>query len=68
MVYNDDKDKESRKTLNADIPEPISPGLSDRKLGETLSAVINYEVIEKTKSYLVLRVKYLHLTNIKRKF
>ena len=51
-----------------EIPENITLGLGDRKIGEKIRATVTYEVIEKTKNYIVLRIKGFLLNPSKRKF
>jgi len=50
------------------VSERIMPGVSNRKIGEKLKAIINYEVIEKTKSFTILRIHYAFLVPKKRSY
>ena len=43
------------------IPENHCLGIGDRKIGEKIKGIINYEVIEKTKNYAVLRILSMNL-------
>lgn len=51
-----------------DIPESISNGLGNKKIGQRIKAIVNYVVKEKTKSYVVLEVKGFFLTPSARRF
>ena len=51
-----------------EVSETISNGLGDTKLGQRVSAIINFKVIEKTKSYKVLKITGFYLTDNKRSF
>ena len=51
-----------------DIPESMSNGLGDKKIGRRIKAIVNYVVREKTKSYVVLEVKGFFLTPSARRF
>lgn len=42
--------------------------LRDRDVGQDLRAVINYRVIEKTKSFTVLKITFIHVINARRAF
>ena len=46
--------------------DSIVPEFDDAKIGERFEAILNYEVIEKTKSYVILKVNYVHLKPKKR--
>ena len=39
-----------------DLIEDSLNGAGDMKLGQRINAVVNYEVIEKTKSFIILRI------------
>ena len=45
-----------------------TPGLDTADIGKKYRAVLNYEVVEKTKSFVVLKVHYIHITNTARIF
>ena len=50
-----------------DIVENMAPDIVDRKMGQPVQLLVNYEVIEKTKSFTVLRIRSLSLNFSKRK-
>lgn len=50
------------------ISENIAPDIGDLKIGQRLQAIANYQVIEKTKSYTVLRINGFYLLSSRRKF
>lgn len=51
-----------------EIPENHCPGIADRKIGQRTQGVINYEVIERTKSYTILRIRSIILLSEARKY
>ena len=51
-----------------EVPENLVRGISDYKIGQRVSMIVNFEVIEKTKHYTIIRVKGLALTKTKRTF
>ena len=51
-----------------DIPENMLFGIGERKIGDRVKFIIDYEAIEKTKSYIILRVNSAFLDTNKRKF
>lgn len=51
-----------------DISESMSQELGTIKIGQKFRAIIEYEVIEKTKTYTVLRIRGFFLVNTKRQF
>ncbi len=50
-----------------DISENVAPDIVGKKKGQAVQIIINYEVIEKTKSFTVLRVNSLSLQVSRRK-
>ena len=48
--------------------ELSTPGLSDKKLGMNIKAIINFDVIERTKSFATLRLNHIYLTEKKRTY
>ena len=48
--------------------EDLSPGIGDLTVGQKSRVIINYEVIEKTKTFTILRVTGLYFINSKRTF
>ena len=53
---------------NVHMPENMLFGIGERKVGNKIKFVIDYQVIEKTKSYVVLKVNSAFLDTNKRKF
>ncbi len=51
-----------------DISEKSSPDISDVKIGQRVDAMVSYKVIEKTKSYTILRITGFYITNDRRVF
>ena len=49
-----------------DVPETLSPDLGSKKVGQKIKAIVNFTVIEKTKSYIILRVSSFYLVPSKR--
>jgi len=43
------------------------PNLSEKKPGDVFKAIINYKVTDKTKSFTMLKVTFVHITNTQRK-
>lgn len=59
------------RTVIADtfeIAENRVPGLSGKREGERFRALLNYQVVEKTKSYTMIKVKFLSIIQTKRSF
>jgi hypothetical protein len=57
------------------IPEPkititelSQPELSDKKIGQQVRTICNFEVVEKTKSFTTLRLTNIYVTPTKRTF
>lgn len=50
------------------VSEQVAPELGDVKIGEKMKTIINYRVVEKTKSYTILKIDYVHLTKSRRTF
>ena len=48
--------------------ESVTAGLSDKDVGNKIRAILNYEVIEKTKSFTILRVSHIHVIESRRKY
>ena len=51
-----------------EITESMSPEIGDRNENDKVRAILNYEVVEKTKSFAILRINYVQLLNTKRKY
>jgi len=51
-----------------EISEKIMPGLSDKKVGQRVQGIINYLVVEKTKSFVMLRVSFIQQLSDKRSY
>ncbi len=51
-----------------EILETSCHGISEKKPGNRIQAVMDFEVVEKTKTYTVLRVKSVFLLNEARKY
>ncbi len=50
------------------IKEDAVPGLSGLKVGQRFNAIFSYETVEKTKSYTMLKIKYIQINQPKRKY
>lgn len=50
-----------------EVAENMAPDIVDSKIGQGLKMLVNYEVIEKTKSFVVLRINSLSLQPSRRK-
>ena len=48
------------------VDDKVMPGLYDTKIGNKHKVIINYEVIEKTENYAILRILYVHPSAEKR--
>lgn len=48
------------------ISDRISPTIEDKKLGQKVTAIANFKVIEKTKSYVVLYISGLYVIDDRR--
>ncbi len=46
--------------------ELSTPGLTNRKLGQSFKAVINFEVVERTKSFATLKLNFVDVQEKKR--
>ena len=57
-----------RFSPNFEIAESISNGLGEKKIGQKIKAIVEYEVIEKTKTYTVLRIKNFFVKQSSRAF
>lgn len=53
---------------NVDIPENMLFGIGEKKLGDKINFVVDYQVIEKTKSYVLLKVNSAYIDTNRRKF
>jgi len=51
-----------------DLNENICSGLGDKKIGQRVQIIVDYQVIEKTKSYCVLKVNGAYLRPSVRSF
>ncbi len=51
-----------------DISENVMPDISSVKKGQRVQLIVSYEVIEKTKSFTILRVNHLSLKPLRRQF
>lgn len=51
-----------------DISENVAPDIVGTKKGQRVQLIVSYEIIEKTKSYTILRVNHLSLKPNRRKF
>lgn len=51
-----------------EISESDMPDIGDKVVGQRLQAVVNYQVIEKTKSFTILRINHVHLLPTNRRF
>jgi len=43
------------------VDESVMPAAQNFRIGGRVEAIINYEVIEKTKSYTILKISHVHL-------
>jgi hypothetical protein len=50
------------------ISENSVPGLFNRRIGDAFNADISYQIVEVTKSYCMIRVKYIAIKQQKRTF
>jgi len=50
------------------IPESMSNTMGEMKVGQRMNVIINARVIEKTKSFTILRVDYVFLRPSRRTF
>lgn len=50
------------------VNEKVAPDIHATRSGEKVSAIVNYEVVEKTKNFVVLKIKYVHATEARRSF
>lgn len=53
---------------NFEVSEEAFPDLGNKRLGQRLQAIVNYEVIEKTKSFTILRITSISLLPTRRRF
>jgi len=51
-----------------DIPENVCMGIGENKVGERIKLLVNFEVIEKTKSYIIIRTNGITLMKKKRTY
>jgi len=51
-----------------DVPDVISTGLGETKMGDKIRLIANYKVIEKTKNYTILRITNIYNAPQARKF
>ncbi len=58
----------SRKENEFEIPENRVAGISEKKIGERFRGIMNYQVIEKTKSFTMIKIKMLSIIQTKRTF
>ncbi len=56
MIQQPSKPIEYKYTPFLDIPDLVSTNIGDVKPGERLKVIINFVVMEKTKSFTTLRV------------
>lgn len=49
-----------------EIPETMAPFVGGLKVGQKIKALITYQVVEKTKSFTVLRIGYVQEVKSKR--
>lgn len=50
------------------INEKDCPEVGDMKIGQKTRCILNYEVVEKTKSFAVIKVNHIYFTPTKRKY
>ena len=50
------------------LPEQMAPDIAERKIGQKVRAIVDYEVIEKTKNYTVLQINGFYLVPSRRVF
>jgi len=65
----------SKRRLDSVTIEPLirtfdnqTPEIGECKVGEQFRAVLNYRVIERTKSFVTLKITYIHAVQTRRKF
>lgn len=51
-----------------EIKENYLPGIADKKVGQKVSMIVNWEILEKTKNYIILKVKCIFLIISRRSF
>lgn len=51
-----------------ELTERSCPGIQDAKIGQRFKSLMSYETIEKTKSYTMLKIKYIQIDKPLRKF
>jgi hypothetical protein len=80
MAEKDSKDRQGRIDKSEVVPaalvyqptfelnENMCLGLGDKKIGQRVQLIVDYQVIEKTKSYCVLKVNSAYLRPSKRAF
>ena len=56
------------KTNVTEIPQFMTAGMGDVKLGDRIQVIIGYEVIEKTKSYTVLKINTIYKLSSSRRY
>ncbi len=50
------------------VVETMAPDLGDVSIGQKVRTIINFDVIEKTKSFTVLRIKSISVMPTRREF
>lgn len=80
MAEKDSKDRQGRVDKSEvaaplivyqptfELNENMCLGLGDKKIGQRVQLIVDYQVIEKTKSYCVLKVNGAYLRPSKRTF
>lgn len=56
------------KTNQTEIPSFMTTGMGDVKLDDRVQVIIGYEVIEKTKSYTVLKINTIYKLSPSRRY
>lgn len=51
-----------------EVSEEQVPDIGNKRLGQKVDAILNYEVIEKTKSFTILRITWVSLLPSRRAF
>lgn len=49
-----------------EMSDNFSSNIEDRKVGQSLQAIVNFEVIERTRNYTIIRIHYLFPVDKKR--
>ena len=50
------------------VAEEFMPDVGDKEIGQRLQAILNFEVVEKTKNFTILKIRSTYLLPVKRKF